>query len=172
MTTALAIRPKEQALEFRRCTGHCCDPVTLAESPGYFRAGAVRDPPPGDLRWVAENLIYLGWRAPSQGGWPGTGNHEYRCPHFDAEDRRCLIYGQGKRTRLCRRYPEYDYGLWEFCRKPGCTRRTIVIGMDRYPLRWRFPDLWAEDYDRWHAWESRVCRPEWGPEAIPEGAEI
>ena len=68
MTTALAIRPKEQALEFRRCTGHCCDPVTLPDDPGYYLRRSTIEKV-GDTKWVSENLVYIGWRPPSKGGW-------------------------------------------------------------------------------------------------------
>jgi Fe-S-cluster containining protein len=168
MTTALAIRPAEQVLEFRRCTGHCCDPVKLSLSPGDIRRRAQREmhlhgPPGGDLQWCADNLVYLGWRAE-------TWQFLYRCPHFDRHDRRCLIYGSGKRSRMCREHPS-KRDPWLTCSHNDCTRRTMVLGAGSYSIRWRFPDLWAEDYDRWHAWESRVCRPEWGPECMPEGAE-
>jgi Fe-S-cluster containining protein len=164
--TAIAIRPKEQALQFRRCTGHCCDPVTLNFDPGYF---AARRDWPGDTGWIAANLEYLGWRPPSMGGWPNHGTFEYRCPHFDRKQRRCRIYGTGKRSRMCCTHPEYRYGPWEVCTHDGCTRRTVVLGVDPIPLRWRFPDLWKADRDRWDAWEQEACRPEWGADAMPAG---
>lgn len=125
MSTALAIVPKPPVIEFRRCTGHCCDPVKLPEDPGYFlrktKEGMTRD-----VKWIAENLIYIGWRPPSKGGWPEHGTHEYRCPHLDKQTRRCLIYGQGKRCRMCTDHPEYGWGPWEVCSHKGCTRRTMV----------------------------------------------
>lgn len=166
MTTALAIRPQEQALEFRRCTGHCCDPVKLVQSPGRLRRLRHH----GDIWWILANLEYVGWRPPSEGGWPDSGTHLYRCPHYNRAEQRCTIYGQGKRSRLCREHPEYGR-LWDMCEHKDCTRRTVVIDMDDLPLRWRFPDLWAEDYRRWKAWEQEACRPEWGPEAMPQGAD-
>jgi hypothetical protein len=70
---------------------------------------------------------------------------------------------------MCRNHPEYDVGPWETCENPDCTRRTIVLGMDDCPTRWRFPDLWEQDLKRWKAWEQDACRPETGPECMPEG---
>jgi Fe-S-cluster containining protein len=66
-------------------------------------------------------LVYIGWCPPSKGGWAERGNHEYRCIHFDREQRRCLIYDQ-PRPLMCTGYPEYNNGLQ--CENEDCTRRT------------------------------------------------
>lgn len=168
MTTALAIRPAEQALEFRRCTGHCCDPLKLPHGPMYYQVQGMAETAmghDGDCAWVAANTRYIG-EFP-----PGGGLHLYHCRHFDREAKRCTVYGTGERCDMCRRHPEYGDGPWSACGEPGCTRRTIVLGMDSYPLRWHFPDMWADDLARWTAWERDRCRPEWGPECMPEGAD-
>ncbi|KKN87458.1 hypothetical protein LCGC14_0259130 [marine sediment metagenome] len=169
MTTALAIRPTPPVIEFRRCTGHCCDPVTIQAGP-YYHLRRVFDGMVGDVEWIADNLIYVGWRSPANGGWVERGNHEYSCPHFDKRDRRCLIYGQGKRSLMCRTHPNYGRGPWKVCLHEGCTRRTMVLDMNTRGMpRWLFPDLWNEDWDRWVAFEEDVCRPEWGADAMPPG---
>ena len=114
MSTGLAIVPQPPVIEFRRCTGDCCDPITLPYDPGYFIRRSVIEGG-GDVKWIAENLVYLGWCPPSQGGWIEHGVHEYRCPHFAKQVRKCLIYGTGKRTLMCRAHPDYGRGPWEVC---------------------------------------------------------
>jgi Fe-S-cluster containining protein len=169
MSTALAIVPTPAVIEFRRCTGHCCDPVTLPEDPGYFRRWVAQGNS-GDVAWVNKHLIYLGWRPPSQGGWPEFGTHEYRCPYFDQNERKCLIYGTGKRARICREHPEYSQGPWKVCNHDGCTRRTMVMDPEQ-PLRWRFPNLRDEDRKRWYLFESRPCEATAAPECQDERYE-
>jgi Fe-S-cluster containining protein len=160
-STALALLPQEQSIEFRRCTGHCCDPVVLPLSPGEI-AGRKRV---WDQEFMRYALTYIRWRPPEPGY---SGIYEYRCRYFNREARECMIYGTGRRPDLCRRHPEYGYGLWAMCTHEGCTRRTMVVGGDT-PIRWRFPDLWKEDRDRWCLFRPRRCEAVAAPDS---GCEV
>lgn len=145
MTTALALRPMTQSIEFRRCTGHCCRNINLGVDPGQLRWNEqVGRSSPRD-KCLSELLVYHGWLPPSQGGWPETGSHHYSCRALQS-DGGCALHGTGKKPRMCTDYPEYFRGPWIVCEKPGCTRRTMVLEPDRnYELRHCFPDLRKAD---------------------------
>ncbi len=164
-STALALVPKEQSIEFRRCTGHCCNPIVLKLSPGDIAGCKTIE----DQEFIQESFIYLRWVPASQdkARW---SHFEYQCRHFDRKARKCMIYGTGQRAKLCRRHPEYGGHPWKNCTHEGCTRRTMVIG-GSYRLRWRFPDLWHLDrqylslYDDYYLFKVQFCEATTSPDS-------
>lgn len=139
MTTALALVPSPVVVEFRRCTGHCCDPVTLPVDPAYLRRSPI-----ADERRLAELFVHLGWQPPAQ-GWGPSGIHLYRCRAFDRQTRTCAVHGTHWQPLICQEHPVYGGDVRKVCPVPGCTRRTMVLGGSYRRLRWRFPDLMQQD---------------------------
>lgn len=74
--------------------GRCCDPVTLPAT----RAALLRKNPSAKNRRWLRNLRRVGK------GKDGR-SFTYRCPSFDPESRRCLIYD--RRPEVCADYPWY-----------------------------------------------------------------
>jgi hypothetical protein len=108
-------------IQVARCTGHCCNPVTLDIPPGDL-FNRNRSPRFTDDEILWDMLTYIRWRPPSQGGWPEDGVFEYLCKHFKPNGNgggECTIYGQGKRPWMCTSHPHGK------CDRPGCTRRAI-----------------------------------------------
>ncbi len=149
MTTALAKVFKPMALEFRRCTGHCCNPVTLNIGPGDLRRCMLRGAHLTSVDEAAYELWeYIGWRPPSRGGWPGAGTHEYSC-RARLPNGNCAVHGTGHKPYICQRHPEYGNGLWTTCPRKGCTRRVMILNTKELS-RWSFPDLWKLDLARYN----------------------
>ncbi len=127
-----------------RCTGHCCELITLPISPNgladYVAAGGK------DGETLADMLIYVGYGPVEpgrikpeatayyerMGALPVGHQHWYRCRHLQ-ENGNCGNYEH--RPGLCRGYP---YG--RFCFETGCTSC------------WRAPDGWS--------WQVRPTTPE------------
>ena len=162
MSTALAKIPKPMALEFRRCTGNCCNPVKLPIGPGDLRRHMLRGVHLTNVDEAAYELWeYIGWRPPSRGGWAETGCHEYSCrarlPNAD-----CAVHGTKHKPFICQRHPEYGGTPWRTCDNSKCTRRVMVLN-GKYPLRHRFPDLW--DFDKQMHNRTNECEAMAAPEA-------
>ncbi len=125
-----------------RCTGHCCEKLTIPYSPdelwaAYHRwqKGQVKSvsmnqsessPLLMEIHLIAPMLEYLGQFDqppmdivnPSDAALLGRSsanpNHYYRCKHFDPKKKICTIYEH--RPVMCREYP---YG--DPCKYRDCT---------------------------------------------------
>ena len=121
-----------------RCTGHCCEVLTIPMSPdelqtAYHRwhTGAGNTTPVSmnatevtktinsQIYLIAPMLKYLGFMRPpvksvNKSDGRERAHHYYTCKHFDKKARQCSIYEM--RPQMCREYP---YG--STCNYAACT---------------------------------------------------